>query len=118
MTSHGCQDVSTPGPAAAEQEAATSKDVWVDNMIMLADRTTLMLGGGKASACYCAGQIRWNKSPVPSPPVAPRRMQQSCSSMTCHKHEGKHTRTYTYTHYSREAGVAFTASGNLLNNNN
>lgn len=50
-----------------------------------------MLGGGKADACYCAAQIRKNESPAPSPPVAPRRMQQSCSSMTCHKHEGKHT---------------------------
>lgn len=49
----------------------------------------------KGAACYCAGQIRRNKSPVPSPPVAPGGMQQSCSSMTCHKHEGKHTLSNT-----------------------
>lgn len=90
----GRQPPST-SPGAAEQEAATSKDTWADNMITRADSTSLKLGGGKAAACYCAGQIRRNKSPVPSPPVAPRRMQQSCSSMTCHKHEGKHTRSNT-----------------------
>lgn len=71
------------------------KDMWADNFIILADSTSFIVGGGKMGVCYCAGQIRKNKSPAPSPPVAPRRMQQSCSSMTCHKHEGKHTRSNT-----------------------
>lgn len=78
-------------PGATVQEAATSK---ICGLIILSFQLigpALMLGGGKADACYCATQIRKNESPAPSPPVAPRRMQQSCSSMTCHKHEGKHT---------------------------
>lgn len=77
--------------------------MWADNMITQADSTSLKLGVGKAAACYCAVQIRRNKSPVPSPPVAPRRMRQSCSSMTCHKHEGKHTHTQQHTPERQES---------------
>lgn len=54
-------------------------------------------------ACDSAGEIRGNKSPVPSPPKAPRRMQRSRSSMTHDKHRGKHTQEQ----HTPEAAVAF-----------
>lgn len=111
----------SPPPQCQLWKEAAASTIWgpititpvIINTMAQADRTSLTLAGGEAAACYCAGQIRRNKSPVLSSPKAPRRMEQSCSSMTCHKHEGKHA---GITH-SREAAVAYVASGNLPNNN-
>lgn len=91
--------LSTSPGAAAEQEGATSMicGTIIRSRELIAPRSRWF--GRKAAACYCAGQIRRNKSPVLSRPGAPRRMQQSCSSMTCHKHEGKHTLSNTLRFY-------------------
>lgn len=69
MTPPGCQDVRTSAPStspgAAEQEAGTSK---ICGLIILS--FSFIVGGGKMGVCYCAGQIRKNKSPALNPPVA------------------------------------------------
>lgn len=102
MNPRGCQDVSPQHePRCCWTGSWHLKDIRADNFIILTDRTSFIVGGGKVGVCYCAGQIKKNKSPAPSPPVAPRRMQQSRSSMTCHKHEGKHTWSNTFRGGSR-----------------